>query len=220
MKVFEALLFSPVCGFVLAALLLLALKFAVKRKDLYEAPQGQTPPPLWIRGLLILTCTLVSFFHGGNDGQKGMGLIMLILIGAAPTAYALNRTMADATTPAFVAGSTARARSSPATRRPLRCGRRDARADRRKALETKKLNTPEVYARSRSCPRHRDQVKDYGSIRRCRQRRPRTCATTCTSPPRRCADRRSRAGLPDAEKGHAEGLPGRSTTARASSRHG
>jgi PiT family inorganic phosphate transporter len=58
---------------------------------LYKAPEGQTPPPWWIRGLLILTCTGVSFSHGSNDGQKGMGLIMLILIGTVPTAYALNR---------------------------------------------------------------------------------------------------------------------------------
>ncbi len=57
---------------------------------LYTAPEGAKPPPAWIRGLLILTCTGVSFFHGSNDGQKGMGLIMLILIGCVPTAYALN----------------------------------------------------------------------------------------------------------------------------------
>jgi PiT family inorganic phosphate transporter len=62
----------------------------VKNKALYEAPKGDAPPPLWIRGLLILTCTGVSFGHGSNDGQKGMGLIMLILIGTVPTAYALN----------------------------------------------------------------------------------------------------------------------------------
>src|SRR5262249_39929653 len=53
------------------------------------------PPPAWIRGLLVLTCTGVSFAHGSNDGQKGMGLIMLILIGTVPTAYALNRAMPD-----------------------------------------------------------------------------------------------------------------------------
>ncbi len=41
---------------------------------LYKEPEGNKPPPIWIRGLLILTCTGVSFFHGGNDGQKGMGL--------------------------------------------------------------------------------------------------------------------------------------------------
>ncbi len=63
----------------------------IKVPALYKEPEGNKPPPLWIRGLLILTCTGVSFFHGGNDGQKGMGLIMLILIGTVPTAYALNR---------------------------------------------------------------------------------------------------------------------------------
>ena len=59
------------------------------------------PPPGWIRAMLIATCTGVSFFHGGNDGQKGMGLIMLILIGAAPTAYALNRAIPESTHPAI-----------------------------------------------------------------------------------------------------------------------
>jgi PiT family inorganic phosphate transporter len=88
--VFRALLVSPLVGFVCAALLLLLLKVLVKRPELYESPKGDTPPPLWIRGLLVLTCTGVSFGHGSNDGQKGMGLIMLILIGVVPTAYALN----------------------------------------------------------------------------------------------------------------------------------
>jgi PiT family inorganic phosphate transporter len=62
----------------------------LKRPDLYKAPEGNKPPPTWIRGLLILTCTGVSFAHGSNDGQKGMGLIMLILIGILPGAHALN----------------------------------------------------------------------------------------------------------------------------------
>jgi inorganic phosphate transporter, PiT family len=88
-----ALLLSPLFGFVLAALLLLVLKFVVRNAALYAEPKGDQPPPWWIRGILILTCTLVSFFHGSNDGQKGMGLIMLILIGTVPTAYALNRSM-------------------------------------------------------------------------------------------------------------------------------
>ena len=86
-----ALLISPVFGFVFAALLLLVMKFLVRTPELYAEPKGKTAPPLWIRGLLILTCTGVSFAHGSNDGQKGMGLIMLILIGTVPTAYALNR---------------------------------------------------------------------------------------------------------------------------------
>ena len=88
-----ALLLSPMFGFVLAAILLVALRFVVRIPALYAEPQGDQPPPWWIRGILIITCTLVSFFHGSNDGQKGMGLIMLILIGVVPTAYALNRAM-------------------------------------------------------------------------------------------------------------------------------
>ncbi|WP_347927791.1 inorganic phosphate transporter [Pseudomonas helvetica] len=92
-KVGYALLLSPLIGFAFAALLLLALRIFVKHRALYKAPKGNTPPPWWIRGMLILTCTGVSFAHGSNDGQKGMGLIMLILVGTLPMAYALNRTM-------------------------------------------------------------------------------------------------------------------------------
>jgi PiT family inorganic phosphate transporter len=92
-EVGEALLLSPLFGFALAAVLLLLLKSVVRIPALYAEPKGDQPPPLWIRGILILTCTLVSFFHGSNDGQKGMGLIMLILIGTVPTAYALNRAL-------------------------------------------------------------------------------------------------------------------------------
>jgi PiT family inorganic phosphate transporter len=89
-NVFKVLLISPLVGFGGAAILLLIFKFFVKNKALYESPKGSEPPPNWIRGLLIATCTFVSFGHGSNDGQKGMGLIMLILIGTVPTAYALN----------------------------------------------------------------------------------------------------------------------------------
>jgi PiT family inorganic phosphate transporter len=92
-EVGEALLLSPLFGFALAAALLLLLRAIVRVPALYAEPKGNQPPPWWIRGILILTCTLVSFFHGSNDGQKGMGLIMLILIGTVPTAYALNRAM-------------------------------------------------------------------------------------------------------------------------------
>src|SRR3977135_1051146 len=87
-----ALLLSPLVGFVFSALLLLALKFLVRNPALYDAPKGNQPPPWWIRGILILTCTGVSLAHGSNAGTEGMGLIMLILIGTVPTAYALNRT--------------------------------------------------------------------------------------------------------------------------------
>jgi PiT family inorganic phosphate transporter len=101
----RSLLLSPIFGFALAATLFLALKAIVKDKRLYEAPVGTEPPPWWIRGLLILTCTGVSFFHGSNDGQKGMGLIMLILIGTVPTTYALNHAITAPQTQDFVAVS-------------------------------------------------------------------------------------------------------------------
>jgi inorganic phosphate transporter, PiT family len=94
-------LLSPLIGFCVAGLLLLAMKVLVRNPDLYREPKGNTPPPWWIRGLLILTCTGVSFAHGSNDGQKGMGLIMLILIGTVPTAYALNRAMPESEVVAF-----------------------------------------------------------------------------------------------------------------------
>jgi PiT family inorganic phosphate transporter len=87
-----SLLISPVAGFVGAALLFLLLKLLVRRPELFRPPVGETPPPIWIRFLLILTCTGVSFSHGSNDGQKGMGLIMLILVSILPAAYALEMT--------------------------------------------------------------------------------------------------------------------------------
>ncbi|MBB3259818.1 PiT family inorganic phosphate transporter [Paraburkholderia bannensis] len=103
----KALLLSPIVGFVLSALLLLALKFVVRKPSLYQQPQPNKPPPFWIRALLIGTCTGVSFAHGSNDGQKGMGLIMLILIGVVPTAYALNKAVTPSETEAFVAAARA-----------------------------------------------------------------------------------------------------------------
>lgn len=105
----KALLLSPLFGFALAAGLMLVLKAVLSRVTpaLFGEPVGNQPPPLWIRGILILTCTLVSFFHGSNDGQKGMGLIMLILIGTVPTAYALNRTMPETQVAQFITNSDA-----------------------------------------------------------------------------------------------------------------
>jgi len=88
-EVFTSLLISPLVGFFGAAALLLLLKALVKAPELYKSPEGQ-PPPLWIRSILIFTCTGVSYFHGSNDGQKGMGLIVLILVGILPGAFALN----------------------------------------------------------------------------------------------------------------------------------
>ena len=85
-----SLLLSPLFGFMAAALLLLLCKALVKVPKLYQEPHGETPPPLWIRAVLVLTCGTVSYAHGSNDGQKGIGLIMLILIGSLPAQYALK----------------------------------------------------------------------------------------------------------------------------------
>src|SRR5579862_4357359 len=101
----KSLLLSPLVGFGVAALLLFAAKALIHDEKLYRAPEGNEPPPFYIRCLLILTCTGVSFFHGSNDGQKGMGLIMLILIGTVPTAYALNHAVSFRESQDFIAVS-------------------------------------------------------------------------------------------------------------------
>src|SRR5271165_1034165 len=101
----KSLLLSPIFGFILAYLLLKLMKAIITNKELYTAPEGTEPPPFWIRALLILTCTGVSFFHGSNDGQKGMGLIMLILVGTVPTAYALNHAITYQQSQDFIAVS-------------------------------------------------------------------------------------------------------------------
>ncbi|MCX6379977.1 MAG: inorganic phosphate transporter [Armatimonadetes bacterium] len=98
-----SLLISPLIGFCCAGALLLVAKAFIKDKKLYEAPEDNSPPPFWIRSILCITCTGVSFAHGSNDGQKGMGLIMLILMGIMPSQYALNPAIkADAMSKAVV----------------------------------------------------------------------------------------------------------------------
>ncbi len=89
-KVLEALAVSPILGFVLAGGLYGLLRLVVRRGSLFEPPKGDAPPVWWLRGLLVLTCTGVSFSHGTNDGQKSIGLIMLTIIGLMPATYALN----------------------------------------------------------------------------------------------------------------------------------
>jgi len=104
-RVLKWLLISPVLGFACAGLLLYLSKRTIKYPSLYEAPKDNQPPPWPIRALMVLTCTGVSFFHGSNDGQKGMGLIMLILIGTVPTAYALNHAVTAQDIQDFIAAS-------------------------------------------------------------------------------------------------------------------
>ncbi len=167
-KIGQALVFSPMIGFLGAMLLLWIMKVIIPSKKLYREPKDASPPPWWIRVLLILTCTSVSYAHGGNDGQKGMGLIMLILIGAAPTAYALNRTMPDSATPAFIATAhageqalLAHAGSTPVVTVA------EARTTVDTALKAKKVNTPAVYgALSVLTADIAKQVQGYGAIRK------------------------------------------------------
>jgi PiT family inorganic phosphate transporter len=166
-KVGEALLFSPFVGFVGSALLLYAMKFLIRSKKLYEEPKERLPPPWWIRGILVLTCTAVSFAHGGNDGQKGMGLIMLILIGVAPTAYALNRAMPESATPAFVSSTTTAQAvfKSHAGNAPAVLSLDAARARVGTALRTQEVNKPDVFAALAVISGDiANQVKSYGSV--------------------------------------------------------
>ncbi len=165
MGVFRALLFSPLVGFIGAALMLLVMKMVVRNKRLYSAPETRDPPPLWIRGLLCLTCGAVSFAHGSNDGQKGMGLIMLILIGAVPTAFALNRAVPDSHLPAFMAAtqqveSVFDSRGGNLTY-PVKAAQ-DVVTD---ALKLRKVDNKPVFASLGSMATSiADQVQSYGSL--------------------------------------------------------
>jgi PiT family inorganic phosphate transporter len=144
------------------------MKLVVRTPSLYVAPEGKRPPPMPIRALLVLTCTGVSFFHGSNDGQKGMGLIMLILIGAAPTAYALNRAIPENTTPMFLQamhGAQDVFQAHGGNTRPL-ADAAAARATVGNALKTKEVNEPEVYAALATLTADIGrQVNDYGAIK-------------------------------------------------------
>jgi PiT family inorganic phosphate transporter len=104
-RVLKVLLVSPFLGFALAGVLILISKKIVHYPSLFEAPKDSQPPPWPIRALMVITCTGVSFFHGSNDGQKGMGLIMLILIGTVPTAYALNHAVSPMQIQDFISAS-------------------------------------------------------------------------------------------------------------------
>ncbi|MDX2283203.1 MAG: inorganic phosphate transporter [Bacteroidia bacterium] len=88
-----SLLLSPAFGFSMAVLLMFLLRWLVKNEAIFREPEHDQHPPLWIRGILVLTCTLVSFFHGSNDGQKGVGLIMVVLMAFMPIQFALNSSM-------------------------------------------------------------------------------------------------------------------------------
>ncbi len=163
-KVLTGLAMAPLLGFFCALVLLLVMKVIFRNPKLYTKPDRDAPPPAGIRAMLIATCTAVSFFHGSNDGQKGMGLIMLILIGCAPTAYALNRG-ADVDAPAFVqqAQSAAGVFGTHAGSATVPLG--TAREVLASALKTKSASDPVVYGAIDSVSREiAATVSGYGSF--------------------------------------------------------
>ena len=163
-KIGYSLLLSPLVGFVCAALLLLAMRTFIKNKELYEAPKGTEPPPWWIRGLLILTCTGVSFAHGSNDGQKGMGLIMLILVGTVPMAYALNRAMPVDHITQFVAVSKVTQQSLDKYSNNIAPPLPAARDVMVTYIRTKEITPNVVPALSTLVGSIGERVKDYGTL--------------------------------------------------------
>jgi inorganic phosphate transporter, PiT family len=163
-KVFQSLLISPVVGFIFSGILLLMFKALVKDKRLYEAPKGDEPPPFWIRCLLVLTCTGVSFAHGSNDGQKGMGLIMLILIGTVPTAYALNHAVGYSQVQDFVAVSEQAAHTLSAHVDPNAVSG-DPRADLTQFLQTKKLTPSTILAERNMVQLIEREVAEYKTLK-------------------------------------------------------
>jgi phosphate/sulfate permease len=100
----SSLLLSPLFGFSVTIILMYLIRTATKKTEagdsLFKEPKKNQPPPWWIRLILFTTCTLVSFFHGSNDGQKGVGLVMLVLIGIVPTYFALNDNLDTSKLPA------------------------------------------------------------------------------------------------------------------------
>ncbi len=86
-----SLILSPMVGFSLAIMLMYILRQVVKNKIIFKEPNTNNPPPTWIRAILLLTCTGVSFSHGSNDGQKGVGLMMLVMIAIVPSYFAINQ---------------------------------------------------------------------------------------------------------------------------------
>ena len=158
----KALLLSPLLGFGVAALLFLAMKVLIRNKELYQEPTPGVPPPLWIRALLIFTCTGVSFAHGSNDGQKGMGLIMLILIGTVPTAYALNRAVPAQYTAEFQTHSTAAVAALAAQGGSAVTG--DPRQAVTRYIAEKKIGADTAPALAALVTSINGQVQEYGSL--------------------------------------------------------
>jgi PiT family inorganic phosphate transporter len=162
-KVLKALVISPVVGFVAAALVFLLFKLLARDPRLYMAPKGSAPPPFYIRCLLILTCGGVSYAHGSNDGQKGMGLIMLILVGTVPTAYALNHAMGANQVQSFAAVSTQTAAVLDRYVQPA-ADPQDAGAELEEFVSTRKYKPGVTVALREMVIDIRDEAVSYGTL--------------------------------------------------------
>jgi inorganic phosphate transporter, PiT family len=164
-KVLEVLLVSPLIGFTCAGLLIWISKRLAHTPSLYQAPRNDTPPPWPIRMLLMLTCTGVSFCHGSNDGQKGMGLIVLILIGTFPTAYALNHGLSAAEMQAFLAASGQVVTVLDAHAAPENAPVADARAEAMRYVRTGQLRPDTISALRAMVSDARRELMAYKSFR-------------------------------------------------------
>ena len=166
-KVLEALLISPVIGFVFAGVVLLLFKLIARDPRLYKQPEGSAPPPIYIRALLILTCGGVSYAHGSNDGQKGMGLIMLILVGTVPTAFALNHHLSPRDVQGFAAIST---QASTAVSHYLdpraSIAAPDPEVELHRFLTTRTSHSSVILALQQQIDTLRTEADSYGSIAR------------------------------------------------------
>lgn len=165
MGVFKALLFSPLVGFTRSMLLLWIMKAVIRWRALYQAPTSDAPPQRRVRALVVLTCTGVSFAHGSNDGQKGKGLIMLILIGAVATAYALNRALPESATPAFLKSLLMGAQLFDQRAGGMALDAEHARSIVETGIRTRHVSDPQFYAAMARLTRDlADQVKGDGAI--------------------------------------------------------
>jgi PiT family inorganic phosphate transporter len=164
-KVFKVLLISPLIGLGCGAILFLVAKALIRYPELYKAPKDNTPPPFPIRVLLVLTCTGVSFFHGSNDGQKGMGLIMLILIGTVPTVYALNHAVSPHEIQDYIAASERAVSIVDAHVDREAVLRSDAREELTQYLRTRKVEPVTMTALRELIRDLEGEVKAYGDYK-------------------------------------------------------
>ena len=79
--IYKTLIFivvSPTLGFLLAGLLMVAVSWICRRTTPAKVDR-------WFRRLQLLSAAMYSLGHGGNDAQKTMGIILMLLIAAGIT---------------------------------------------------------------------------------------------------------------------------------------